>query len=150
MYYPQTKTDNKILANFKDIRNKYLFKLNQGIYIKKSNSIYPRISTSNNRGKRSALEIINDLCLGLIYNPPFEIIFDIMKDVTISCDHDNGLYYSDDLLSFINLEPKKVLLNPTNKLNDILYQIKQANFNGDELTQISKFVCSLPIGRNWH
>ena len=77
MYYPQTKTDNKILANFKDIRNKYLFKLNQGIYIKKSNSIYPRISTSNNRGKRSALEVINDLCLGLIYNPPFEIIFDI-------------------------------------------------------------------------
>jgi len=150
MYYPQTKTDNKILANFKDIRNKYLFKLNQGIYIKKSNSIYPRISTSNNRGKRSALEIINDLCLGLIYNPPFEIIFDIMKDVTISCDDENGLYYSDDLLSFINLEPKKVLLNPTNKLNDILYQIKQANFNGDELTQISKFVCSLPIGRNWH
>ncbi len=150
MYYPQTKTDNKILANFKDIRNKYLFKLNQGIYIKKNNSIYPRISTSNNRGKRSADEIIKDLCLGLIYNPPFEIIFDIMKDVTISCDDANGIYYSDDLLSFINLEPKKILLNPTNKLDDILYQIKQSKFNGDELTQISKFVCSLPIGQNWH
>ncbi len=136
MFYPQTKLDNTILGNFKDIRNKYLFKLDQGIYIKKKNSIYPRLSTSTKRGKRSADEIIKDLCEGLITDPPFSIIYDIMKDIKIS--YEDGNYYSDSLLSFINLSKIK----PKSNLQNILDLIKESDLTDSQLYEINKIVCS--------
>ncbi len=147
MFYPQTLTDNKFLENFKDIREKYNYKLAQGVYIKKPNAIYPRLKDSKKRGHRSAEEVINDLCTGLIPDPPFTIIYDIMKSNEIRYDHIDDIYYSNQLLSFINLSTNKPILRPKNKLSNIMKQIKEANFNGQELTEISKYVCSLPCGQ---
>lgn len=147
MFYPQTLKDNKMLENFKDIREKYIWKISQDVYVKKANAIYPRLKESKKRGQRSAEEVINDLCTGLIPDPPFTIIYDIMKNIEIKYDHTNEIYYTDQLLSFINLSTNVPILRPKNKLTNILKQIKDANFNGHQLTEISKYVCSLPCGQ---
>ncbi len=147
MFFPQTKTDNTFLGNFKDIREKYRYKISQNVYIKKPNALYPRLAGSKKRGKRSADEVIQDLCNGLIPNAPFTIIYDIMKEIEIRYDHEDDIYYSDQLLSFINLSTNKPILKPKNKLSHVKKIIKDSNFNGMELTEISKYVCSLPCGQ---
>ncbi len=149
-YYPQTKIDNIYLNNFKDIQQKYKFKIQEGLYIKKKNSKYPRLSISNKRGKRGAEEVINDLCRGLISDPPFSIIYDIMNDIKINYDYEHRISYSDHTLSFINLSTQEKLLNPKNNLQNIFNIIKQSNFNEFELSEISKYVCSLSCGQKWN
>ncbi len=147
MYYPQTKEDNKTLETFKDIIGKYTYKISQELYIKKHNSLYPRLKDSKKRGKAAALEIIDDLCHGLIDTPPFSIIYDIMNKYEITYDHKADLYCCEWKLSFINLDTNIPILNQNNKLSMILDLIKQSKFNGDELNEISKYVMWLPVSR---
>lgn len=146
MFYPQTKSDNDKLENFKAIRDKYKTKLQEGHIIKKANSIYPRLDETKKRGKRSAEEVVEHLCIGLIDNPHFSIIYDIIKDnIEINYDENSKCFYSTQLLSFINLSPNTPLFNQNTKLSDILKQIKDAKFNAQQLTDISKFVMRLSI-----
>lgn len=150
MFYPQTKSDNDKLENFKAIREKYKTKLEQGHIVKKSNSIYPRLLDSKKRGKRSAEEVVDHLCIGLLEKPHFSIIYDIIKDnINIHYDEEAKCFFSNQLLSFINLSPNTPLFNQNSKLSAILKQIREAKFNAQQLTDISKFVMRLSIGDSW-
>ena len=145
MFYPQNENDNKLLENFKDIVEKYKYKINQGVYIKKANALYPRLSSSQKRGKRSAEEVIKDLCDGLIPNIHFCIIYDIMSDIEIKYDTEYNIFYSNRLVSFINLINKIPIFNTKSKILKIKKEIKNANFNGEQLNELCKFITGLHI-----
>ena len=146
MFYPQTINDNKLLESFKDIIEKYKFKIDKGLYIKKHNSLYPRLQNTKKRGKSAGLEVIHDLCVGLIDEPHFNIIFDIMKtDIEITFDKKLDCYKSSHLLSFINLSLNETILNPNTDLKTIKNMIRNGKFTATELTEISKLVMGLPI-----
>jgi len=149
MFYPQTKSDSVILMNFKAIKDKYRVKLESGHIIKKPNGIYPRLLDSKNRGKRSAEEVIKSLCQGLINDPPFSIIYDIMKDMEIKYDDDYDVYKCDQLLSFINLSNETPAFNKSTRLDFVKKYISESNFNPYQLSDISKYVCRLSIKDPW-
>ena len=151
MFYAQTEEDNKVLENFNDVITKYNIKLGAGLIVKKPNSIYPRLSNSDKRGKRGAQEVINNLCDGLLKDPPFSIIFDIMKIKGMT--RVNGYLCCPQMLCFLNLScesPKfsshifkmKNLIkkNHNNKIGLICKMIELCEFKLEEINEVNKFL----------
>jgi len=152
MFYAQTESDHQKLSEFSSICTKYNQKKKEGLIILQKNARYPRLSTSKLRGIKGCEQLINSLCEGLLYEPPFEIIYDIMhQDLGYNQEYD--IVYSNKELSFINLSntiPEYVLqgdeyyiaklINSKNKVENIKRFIKLAKFELNEINNICHYL----------
>lgn len=142
MYYAQTSYDQERLNNFESVVNKYFSMVKDDLIIKKPNSLYPRIATSNYRGVKAGVQLVKQLCLNLINNPPISIIFDIINS-SLTYDKTHQVVVSNKPLSFIflvNQIPQYLLQNDS-------YYISKLIENNKPLDIIKKIMdtCDLTI-----